>query len=106
MRRSYLPKLKRKMNLSLLRLKDNLAYQKKVIKKKIKRFFEKFIDFIDIFKKFNNNILGKSRYRLTGPLKIHYNYSYAKGSVVAFFIFAILYKPDFRKSRILKIRPV
>ena len=103
MSRSYLSKLKRKMNLSLLRLKDNLAYQKKVIKKKIKRAFEKFINFIDIFKKFNNNILGKSNKVLTGPLKKHYNYSYAKGSVIAFLIFAILYKPDFQNSTFAKI---
>jgi Bax protein len=98
MSRTYLSKLKRKINLSLLRLKDNLAYQKKLIKKKIKRGFEKFIDFIDIFKKFNNNILGKSNKVLTGPLKKHYNYSYAKGSVIAFLIFAILYKPNFQNS--------
>jgi len=91
------------MNLSLLRLKDNLAYQKKVIKKKIKRAFEKFINFIDIFKKFNNNILGKSNKVLTGPLKKHYNYSYAKGSVIAFLIFAILYKPNFQNSIFAKI---
>ena len=103
MSRTYLSKLKRKINLSLLRLKDNLAYQKKLIKKKIKRVFEKFIDFIDIFKKFNNNILGKSNKVLTGPLKKHYNYSYAKGSVIAFLIFAILYKPDFQNSTFAKI---
>ena len=71
MSRSYLSKLKRKMNLRLLRFKDNLVYQKKLVKKKIKRAFEKFIDFIDIFKKFNNNILGKSIHRLNGPLKKH-----------------------------------
>ena len=98
MSRSYLPKLKRKINLSLLRIKDNLAYEKKLIKKKFKRTLEKSIDFIDIFKKFNNNILGKSNQRLTGPLKKHYNYSYAKGSVIAFLIFAILYKPNFQNS--------
>jgi len=98
MTRSYLSKLKRKVNLSLLRFKDNLANKKKLIKKKIKRAFEKFIDFIDIFKKFNKNILGKSNKVLTGPLKKHYNYSYAKGSVIAFFIFAILYKPNFQNS--------
>jgi len=103
MSRTYLSKLKRKINLSLLRLKDNLAYQKKLIKKKIKRGFEKFIDFIDVFKKFNNNILGKSNKVLTGPLKKHYNYSYAKGSVIAFLIFAILYKPDFQNSTFAKI---
>ena len=103
MSRTYLSKLKRKINLSLLRLKDNLAYQKKLIKKKIKRAFEKFIDFIDIFKKFNKNILGKSNKVLTGPLKKHYNYSYAKGSVIAFLIFAILYKPDFQNSTFAKI---
>jgi len=103
MSRPYLSKLKRKINLSLLRLKDNLAYRRKLIKKKIKRVFEKFIDFIDIFKRFNNNILGKSRHRLTGPLKKHYNYSFAKGSVVAFFVFAILYKPDFQNSTFTKI---
>jgi len=103
MSRTYLSKLKRKINLSLLRLKDNLAYQKKLIKKKIKRAFEKFIDFIDVFKKFNNNILGKSNKVLTGPLKKHYNYSYAKGSVIAFLIFAILYKPDFQNSTFAKI---
>ena len=98
MDRSYLSKLKRKLNLSLLRLKDNLAYQKKLIKKKSKKTFENFINFIDIFKKFNNNILGKSNQRLTGSLKKHYNYSYAKGSVIAFLIFAILYKPNFQNS--------
>jgi len=103
MSRTYLSKLKRKINLSLLRLKDNLAYQKKLIKKKIKRAFEKFIDFIDVFKKFNNNILGKSNKVLTGPLKKHYNYSYAKGSVIAFLIFAISYKPDFQNSTFAKI---
>ena len=103
MSRSYLSKLKRKINLSLLRLKDNLTYQKKLIKKKIKRAFEKFIDFIDVFKKFNNNILGKSNKVLTGPLKKHYNYSYAKGSVIAFLIFAILHKPDFQNSTFAKI---
>ncbi|MDB0036308.1 glucosaminidase domain-containing protein [Pelagibacteraceae bacterium] len=103
MSRTYLSKLKRKINLSLLRLKDNFAYQKKLIKKKIKRAFEKFIDFIDVFKKFNNNILGKSNKVLTGPLKKHYNYSYAKGSVIAFLIFAILYKPDFQNSTFAKI---
>ena len=103
MSRTYLSKLKRKINLSLLRLKDNLAYQKKLIKKKIKRAFEKFIDFIDVFKKFNNNILGKSNKVLTGPLKKHYNYSYAKGSVIAFLIFAILHKPDFQNSTFAKI---
>ena len=103
MSRTYLSKLKRKINLSLLRLNDNLAYQKKLIKKKIKRAFEKFIDFIDVFKKFNNNILGKSNKVLTGPLKKHYNYSYAKGSVIAFLIFAILHKPDFQNSTFAKI---
>ena len=103
MSRTYLSKLKRKINLSLLRLKDNFAYQKKLIKKKNKRAFEKFIDFIDVFKKFNNNILGKSNKVLTGPLKKHYNYSYAKGSVIAFLIFAILYKPDFQNSTFAKI---
>ena len=103
MSRSYLPKLKRKINLSLLRIKDNLAYEKKLIKKKFKRTLEKSIDFIDIFKKFNNNILGKSNKVLTGPLKKHYNYSYAKGSVIAFLIFAILYKPDFQNSTFAKI---
>lgn len=103
MSRSYLSKLNRKINLRLLRLKDNLVYQKKLAKKKIKRAFKKFIDFIDIFKKFNNYILGKSSHRLNGPLKKHYNYSYAKGSVVAFFIFAILYKPDFQNSTFTQI---
>jgi len=91
------------MNLSLLRLKDNLAYKKQLTKKKIKRNFEKFIDFVDIFKKFNNNILGKSNKRLTGSLKKHYNYSYAKGSVIAFFIFAILYKPNFQNSNFVNV---
>ena len=99
----YLPKLKRMMNLRFLRLKDNLVCKKKLIKKKFKRTLEKLIDFIDIFKKFNNNILGKSNKVLTGPLKKHYNYSYAKGSVVAFFIFAILYKPDFQNSTFTQI---
>ena len=103
MNRSYLSKLKRKINLSLLRIKDNLAYEKKLIKKKFKRTLEKSIDFIDIFKKFNKNILGKSNKVLTGPLKKHYNYSYAKGSVIAFLIFAILYKPDFQNSTFAKI---
>ena len=36
MRRSYLSKLKRKVKLSLLRFKDNFAYEKKLIKKKSK----------------------------------------------------------------------
>ena len=103
MSRTYLSKLKRKINLSLLRIKDNLAYEKKLIKKKFKRTLEKSIDFIDIFKKFNNNILGKSNKVLTGPLKKHYNYSYAKGSVIAFLIFAISYKPDFQNSTFAKI---
>lgn len=103
MSRSYFSKLKRKMNLSLLRLKDNLAYKKQLTKKKIKRNFEKFINFVDIFKKFNNNILGKSNKRLTGSLKKHYNYSYAKGSVIAFFIFAILYKPNFQNSNFVNV---
>jgi hypothetical protein len=69
-----------------------------LFKSLIKKTIEKFINFIDIFKKFNNNILGKSSKVLTGPLKKHYNYSYAKGSVIAFLIFAILYKPDFQNS--------
>jgi|GEM_PF-643556 len=98
MSRSYLSKLKRNINLSLLRHKDNFIYEKKLTKKKIRRNFEKFIDFVDIFKKFNNNILGKSKQRLTGSLKKHYDYSYAKGSVIAFLIFAILYKPNFQNS--------
>jgi Bax protein len=91
------------MNLSLLRLKDNLTYKKRLIKKKTNKTFEKFINFIDIFKKFNNNILGKSNKVLTGPLKKHYNYSYAKGSVIAFLIFAILYKPNFQNSTFAEI---
>jgi len=98
MSRSYLSKLKRNINLSLLRHKDNFIYKKKLTKKKIRRNLEKFIDFVDIFKKFNNNILGKSKQRLTGSLKKHYDYSYAKGSVIAFLILLFYTNQIFKTS--------
>jgi len=103
MKNSYQSKLRRRMNLNVLRFKDNIHYKKKLIKKKIKRSFAKFINFVDIFHKFNSRIIGKSNARLTGPLKKHYSYSYAKGNVIAFFIFAILFKPDFQNSTFAKI---
>ena len=103
MRHSYQVRLKKKINLSLLNLKDGLAYKNLLIRKKIKRFFIKFVNFVDIFNKFNTHIIGKSSTRLKGPLKKHYTHSYAKGNVVAFLIFVILYKPNFQDFNFSKI---
>ena len=103
MSRSYQSRMKKKLTLNLLKFKDDLIHKKLLIKKKIKKSLLRFINFIDIFYKFNTAIIGKSNEPLKGPLKKHYNYNYAKGNVVALLIFVLLYKPNFQDNDFKKI---
>ena len=65
--------------------------------------FRKFIKYIDIFYKFNNYVIGKSPIKLDNHLAKHYNLSYAKGSVITLFIFAMLFRPGFENTQFAKI---
>ena len=49
--------------------------------------FVNFVRYINIFEKFNNEIVVRSRKKLDNRLGQHYNLSYAKGSVITIIIF-------------------
>lgn len=65
--------------------------------------FIKFIKYIDIFYKFNNYVIGKSPIKLDNHLRKHYNLSYAKGSLITFLLFVMLFRPGFENTKFAKI---
>ena len=64
--------------------------------------FVNFVRYINIFEKFNNEIVVRSRKKLDNRLRQHYNLSYAKGSVITIIIFMMLFRSGFENNNLAK----
>ncbi len=62
-----------------------------------------FLRFINIFEKFNNQIVGRSKKKLDYRLRQHYSLSYAKGSVITIFIFMLLFRSGYENTNVAQI---
>ena len=62
-----------------------------------------FLRYINIFEKFNNQIVGRSKKKLDYRLRQHYSLSYAKGSVVTIFIFMLLFRSGYENTNVTQI---
>ncbi len=62
-----------------------------------------FLRFINIFEKFNNQIVGRSKKKLDYRLRQHYSLSYAKGSVITIFIFMLLFRSGYENTNFAQI---
>ncbi len=89
MSRTYLSKLKRKIKLSLIRLKDNLAYQKKLIKKKIKSEISKAFKFAQKSKFQKKKLLKKQICFLLSEQIIWF--SYINGKIIKKYFLYVLW---------------
>ena len=88
----------------------NFFYFKKKIVLKISKLIVKvsislanFLRSINIFEKFNNQIVGRSKKKLDYRLRQHYSLSYAKGSVITIFIFMLLFRSGYENTNVAQI---
>jgi len=88
----------------------NFFHFKKKIVLKISKLIVKvsiglanFLRYINIFEKFNNQIVGRSKKKLDYRLRQHYSLSYAKGSVVTIFIFMLLFRSGYENTNVAQI---
>ena len=88
----------------------NFFHFKKKIVLKISKLIVKvsiglanFLRYIDIFEKFNNQIVGRPKKKLDYRLRQHYSLSYAKGSVVTIFIFMLLFRSGYENTNVAQI---
>ena len=84
-------------------------FKKKIILKisklivKVSIGLANFLRYINIFEKFNNQIVGRSKKKLDYRLRQHYSLSYAKGSVVTIFIFMLLFRSGYENTNVAQI---
>ena len=84
-------------------------FKKKIILKisklivKVSIGLANFLRYIDIFEKFNNQIVGRPKKKLDYRLRQHYSLSYAKGSVVTIFIFMLLFRSGYENTNVAQI---
>ncbi len=84
-------------------------FKKKIVLKisklivKVSISLANFLRYINIFEKFNNQIVGRSKKKLDYRLRQHYSLSYAKGSVVTIFIFMLLFRSGYENTNVAQI---
>jgi len=84
-------------------LRKKIALKINLLLKISKIRFIKFLRYIDIFHKFNTQIVVRSSDKLDLHLRKHYSLPYAKGGVITVFIFFLLFRPDFENTMIAKL---
>jgi len=90
-----------KLNFFNFKKKIVLKISKLIVKASIG--LANFLRFINIFEKFNNQIVGRSKKKLDYRLRQHYSLSYAKGSVVTIFIFMLLFRSGYENTNVAQI---
>ena len=91
------------IQLNLFALKKNIALKISKLIVKVSISLANFLCYINIFEKFNNQIVGRSKKKLDYRLRQHYSLSYAKGSVVTIFIFMLLFRSGYENTNVTQI---
>ena len=91
------------IQLNFFDLKKNIALKISKIIVKFSISLANFLRYINIFEKFNNQIVGRSKKKLDYRLRQHYSMSYAKGSVVTIFIFMLLFRSGYENTNVAQI---
>ena len=91
------------IQLNFFDLKKNIALKVSKLIVKVSIGLANFLRYINIFEKFNNQIVGRSKKKLDYRLRQHYSLSYAKGSVVTIFIFMLLFRSGYENTNVAQI---
>ena len=91
------------IQLNFFDLKKNIALKISKLIVKVSISLANFLRYINIFEKFNNQIVGRSKKKLDYRLRQHYSLSYAKGSVVTIFIFMLLFRSGYENTNVAEI---
>ena len=91
------------IQLNFFDLKKNMALKISKLIVKVSISLANFLRYINIFEKFNNQIVGRSKKKLDYRLRQHYSLSYAKGSVVTIFIFMLLFRSGYENTNVAQI---
>ena len=91
------------IQLNFFGLKKNIAFKISKLIVKVSISLANFLRYINIFEKFNNQIVGRSKKKLDYRLRQHYSLSYAKGSVVTIFIFMLLFRSGYENTNVTQI---
>jgi len=91
------------IQLNFFDLKKNIALKISKLIVKVSISLANFLRYINIFEKFNNQIVGRSKKKLDYRLRQHYSLSYAKGSVVTIFIFMLLFRSGYENTNVAQI---
>jgi len=91
------------IQLNFFDLKKNIALKISKIIVKFSISLANFLRYINIFEKFNNQIVGRSKKKLDYRLRQHYSLPYAKGSVVTIFIFMLLFRSGYENTNVAQI---
>jgi len=91
------------IQLNFFYLKKNIALKISKLIVKVSIGLANFLRYINIFEKFNNQIVGRSKKKLDYRLRQHYSLSYAKGSVVTIFIFMLLFRSGYENTNVAQI---
>ena len=91
------------IQLNFFDLKKNIALKVSKLIVKVSISLANFLRYINIFEKFNNQIVGCSKKKLDYRLRQHYSLSYAKGSVVTIFIFMLLFRSGYENTNVAQI---
>ena len=91
------------IQLNFFDLKKNIALKISKLIVKVSIGLANFLRYINIFEKFNNQIVGRSKKKLDYRLRQHYSLSYAKGSVVTIFIFMLLFRSGYENTNVSQI---
>ena len=89
-------------NLNFLNFKKKIVFKISKLIVMTSLIFVNFVRYINIFEKFNNEIVVRSRKKLDNRLRQHYNLSYAKGSVITIIIFMMLFRSGFENNNLAK----
>ena len=89
-------------NLNFLNFKKKIVFKISKLIVVTRLIFVNFVRYINIFEKFNNEIVVRSRKKLDNRLRQHYNLSYAKGSVITIIIFMMLFRSGFENNNLAK----
>lgn len=89
-------------NLNFLNFKKKIVFKISKLIVVTSLIFVNFVRYINIFEKFNNEIVVRSRKKLDNRLRQHYNLSYAKGSVITIIIFMMLFRSGFENNNLAK----
>ena len=89
-------------NLNFLNFKKKIVFKISKLIVVTSLIFVNFVRYINIFEKFNNKIVVRSRKKLDNRLRQHYNLSYAKGSVITIIIFMMLFRSGFENNNLAK----